>query len=578
MSLLKRARKIAATVLVFCLVVSSYAVTAGAAAIDTTGHWAAAQLNEWVDKGFLKGYEDGSLKPDNQISRAEFIALVNRSFGFSEKAEISFSDVNESNWAYVEVQKAVAAGYFNGYEDGKIGASRSINRQEVAVIISRLLGLDENEDAAADFADSASLAYWSAGAVGAALEKGIMKGYEDGSFQPARAITRAEAVVTLNRAIEAGVTPTTKFDKAGTYGPKDGQETIEGNVVISAQGVTLHNTVVKGNLTIAESVGDGDATLDGVVVQGETIVAGGGANSIHFKDSVLVIIIVNKKTGEVRIVAEGSTKVQEVQVQSGAKIESNGSDSSIGKVILSDRLPEGSKVSLIGNFNEVEVNSKETEIEFPSGIIKKLLASKTARGTKLNLGKTAKIIELILKSAMKVTGQGTIEKATIDKEIKDQVQFEKQPNQVVESDGVTSLASDPVEYTVDTTAPTLSATSASGSTGTGTTLNFTSNEAGTYYYLVYAAADSAPNASIIEAQGIAVAKGTAAATAAANTVNVTGLAEVTAYKAYVIVKDAAGNVSAVSTLSFTTADETEPTLSATSASGATGMGTTLNFT
>ncbi|MFC5471846.1 Ig-like domain repeat protein, partial [Cohnella suwonensis] len=132
--------------------------------------------------------------------------------------------------------------------------------------------------------------------------------------------------------------------------------------------------------------------------------------------------------------------------------------------------------------------------------------------------------------------------------------------------------------TADETEPTLSATSASGTTGTGTTLNFTSNEAGTYYYLVYAAADSAPNASIIEAQGIAVAKGTAAATAAANTVNVTGLAEVTAYKAYVIVKDAAGNVSAVSTLSFTTADETAPTLSGISESGTTSYSTTLNFT
>ncbi|MFC5471282.1 S-layer homology domain-containing protein, partial [Cohnella suwonensis] len=120
--------------------------------------------------------------------------------------------------------------------------------------------------------------------------------------------------------------------------------------------------------------------------------------------------------------------------------------------------------------------------------------------------------------------------------------------------------------TPDTTAPTLSLTSASATTDTTTTLNFTSDEAGTYYYVVYAAADAAPNAATIAAQGTAVAKGTAAAVAAANTANVTGLTASTAYKAYVIVKDAAGNASGIATISFTTIvtpDTTAPTLSST---------------
>ncbi|MFC5471302.1 hypothetical protein ACFPPD_21680, partial [Cohnella suwonensis] len=135
--------------------------------------------------------------------------------------------------------------------------------------------------------------------------------------------------------------------------------------------------------------------------------------------------------------------------------------------------------------------------------------------------------------------------------------------------------------TPDTTAPTLSLTSASATTETTTTLNFTSDEAGTYYYVVYAAADAAPNAAAIEAQGTAVAKGTAAAGATANTASVTGLTASTAYKAYAIVKDAAGNASSVATIPFTTIatpDTTAPTLSLTSASATTETTTTLNFT
>ncbi|MFC5472106.1 Ig-like domain-containing protein, partial [Cohnella suwonensis] len=135
--------------------------------------------------------------------------------------------------------------------------------------------------------------------------------------------------------------------------------------------------------------------------------------------------------------------------------------------------------------------------------------------------------------------------------------------------------------TPDTTAPTLSLTSASATTDTATTLNFTSDEAGTYYYVVYAAADAAPNAATIAAQGTALAKGTAAAGAAPNTASVSGLTASTGYKAYVIVKDAAGNASGVATISFTTTatpDTTAPTLSLTSASATTDTATTLNFT
>jgi hypothetical protein len=113
----------------------------------------------------------------------------------------------------------------------------------------------------------------------------------------------------------------------------------------------------------------------------------------------------------------------------------------------------------------------------------------------------------------------------------------------------------------DTIPPTLTAANASGANHNSVTLNFTSDEAGIYYYLVYADADPAPNAVTIKAQGTAAAKGAATATAGVNAANVNGLTASMAYKAYVVVEDAAGNVSAVSEIAFSTMAEpttTEP--------------------
>ncbi|MDR3542279.1 MAG: cell wall-binding repeat-containing protein [Desulfosporosinus sp.] len=111
-----------------------------------------------------------------------------------------------------------------------------------------------------------------------------------------------------------------------------------------------------------------------------------------------------------------------------------------------------------------------------------------------------------------------------------------------------------VHQVQDLVAPTLSLTSMSALTDTTATLNFTTDEAGTYYYLVYTAASEAPDVAAIKAQGAAVAKGTAATLTGAKIVNVTGLTASTAYKAYLIVEDAAENTSTVSTIPVTTTE------------------------
>jgi hypothetical protein len=121
--------------------------------------------------------------------------------------------------------------------------------------------------------------------------------------------------------------------------------------------------------------------------------------------------------------------------------------------------------------------------------------------------------------------------------------------------GIGCAVNDPA----DTSAPTLSSISASSVGNSSATLNFTSNETGTYYYLVYPATQTAPTSSTVLAQGTASAKGTSSATASAMTASVTGLIAGTAYKAHIVVKDATGNTSTVSTVDINTTVATPST-------------------
>ena len=394
-----------------CLVFSSlgmaFAAT-GTTPSDIKGHWAEAQISTWVDKGFIKGYEDGSFKPDKSITRAEFITLVNRSFGFTEQAQISFSDVKSSHWSYVEIAKGVKAGYIAGYADGTMGANKSISRQEVAVIVNRLLSLSAAATPST-FTDASMIAAWAQISVDNAVAVGILLGYAaDNTFKPANPITRAEAVVTLDR---ANVPKNVVYDTAGTFGPAIGNEVVNNDVVINTTGVILQNMTLNGKLLFGAGIGAGDVTLKNVTVKGETTVQGGGVNSIHLENSILATLVIDKApaAGTVRIVAEGTTLVSEVIVNSPVVLqETNATGAGFGNVTLSNKLPAGSEVTLKGTFDKVIIIGDGIKIFLAEGSIKELTSSATSTGSTIDLASGTTITTLYLDTVTKVTGKGTI--------------------------------------------------------------------------------------------------------------------------------------------------------------------------
>jgi hypothetical protein len=170
---------------------------------DIQGHWAEKTVSQWVNSGYISGYPDGTFKPDNIITRAEFVVLANKSFGLTNTAAFNFSDVSVTDWAYGEIGKAMAGMYIAGYNDGTFKPGAQVSRQEAAVMTARLLKLKAADVAPVTFVDAAAIPQWSREHIAAVVAKGVMSGYPDKTFQPVRALSRAEAVVMLNSALDA---------------------------------------------------------------------------------------------------------------------------------------------------------------------------------------------------------------------------------------------------------------------------------------------------------------------------------------------------------------------------------------
>jgi len=371
-------------------------------------------LADWIAKGWLQGDGTGEVRPDEPVTRIEWITLANRAFGHSAASAFAAKDVKPGSWKHEQAAIAMRAGLLAQPANGLLRPDDAVTRLEAAIMLSRLV--DPDQWAPVGELDFSHIPAYGQRAYASMYAAGLLAGLKDAAEGDYRQpVTRSEAVVMLDQALNArGIERI--VDRAGAYGPIYGTKTIAGDVRLDAPGITLRNMTIEGNLTIGEGVGEGEAYLENVEVTGDTLVEGGGQNSIHFKNTVIVNIVVNKKTGEVRIVAEGRTSVKQVEVQSGAKIENGGAtNGGFSNVKLSDKLPAGSKVSLLGNFDNVELDAKGVNVDVPNGSIKNLNVTGNAGGSQLNLGKDAKITDLILKSALKVSGEGQIDKATIEK-------------------------------------------------------------------------------------------------------------------------------------------------------------------
>jgi hypothetical protein len=152
---------------------------------------------------YLNGYEDGTVHPDAEITRAEVAAIFFRlSKTQNAAAGSEFTDVEPAAWYAPAVNFLANEGVLTGYGDGTFCPERSITRAEFATIASRFDDLtDDVTNAFTDVTET----HWAYKRIISAYAKGWISGYPGGEFLPDNAITRAEAVTIVNKMLARGV-------------------------------------------------------------------------------------------------------------------------------------------------------------------------------------------------------------------------------------------------------------------------------------------------------------------------------------------------------------------------------------
>ena len=108
--------------------------------------WYADAVGALSELGIVKGYEDGSFRPDDEISRAEFVAMISRFFEIDPVRGCEFPDVGEERWYYGVIASATSRGWITGYSDGTFRPQNFISRAEVAAITNRVLERSADRD------------------------------------------------------------------------------------------------------------------------------------------------------------------------------------------------------------------------------------------------------------------------------------------------------------------------------------------------------------------------------------------------------------------------------------------------
>lgn len=388
---------------------------AGAAAVkDINGHWAQSTIQSWIDSGRISGYPDGTFKPDNKVTRAEMVKLVNNAFGFTSGSSATFSDVKSDYWAYAEIQKGVGNGYISGNSDGTFQPDKPLTREQAAVMLAKVDNLKISSSETA-FTDDASISSWAKPYVRAASLAEVMNGYPDNSFGPGKPLSRAEAVVAINKALSSRRTesssnnnnnqnnnnnankPTSSADNltvdsskksysGGTYNDID----------IKVSGAKLKNITAEGDLTITGDVKNGSVTLEDVRVKGNIYVYGGGQNSIVFTDCQIDGDVVSDKSSSsgseiVALKFDKDTSIKgNLRIQNDTTIAKNSSNPKISDVVI---------------------ESKNLKVTIESSVtVSTLTLDSSATGTTLTVNGTISTLTPNSRSSATIKGSGTISK------------------------------------------------------------------------------------------------------------------------------------------------------------------------
>lgn len=169
---------------------------------DKIPDYAIKYLSRLKEDGVFSGDPDGSFRPDSPILRQEFCKVLVVGLNPDSVTEpINFTDVSADAWYAEFAQRAAAAGYVKGKTDGSFGVDESLTREDLAVILERIVRAMPDitvEETNAEYNDFDKVSDYAAEAVKFVTAAGLMEGY-DGGFAPKENVTRAQIAAVLGR-------------------------------------------------------------------------------------------------------------------------------------------------------------------------------------------------------------------------------------------------------------------------------------------------------------------------------------------------------------------------------------------
>ena len=519
-------------------------------------------MKRMEELGLLQGDADGDLRPGDPITRAEFVTIIIRAFGYRSAGGHPFRDVPGTAWYAEDVDIGYTEGYITGTSPTAFSPNLSITREEAAFILAKNLMMEPAVGENTSFADGRSISTWSRGMVSAAAENNLISGYPDGTFRPQKSITRGEAAVILLNAVG------TPVSRPGTTTLGD----VWGNVTITSSGVTLKDTVVAGNLYVTAGVELGDVVLENVKVLGEIVVSGGGVSEAG-EDSVILrnvdapkLVVDNIKNQQVSLRVEGDGLIQQASVRTDAFLADNTpAGHGIGEIELNGE--NGLELKLAGNIKNVVNRTPESALSISSGRVDTITVDEKAVDSTLEISSGAEVDHVNLDVGTTVTGDGDIGDLVVNAPgsnvsmLPDQIVI--RPGDTANIDGENMDSEAAAESSAD---PRLLSgyPKITDLAPTSATAQFSGNKRGTVYWAVTSVTDgSVGTDELIDPPSYTtkiVANGSAALSGAGerSTAKISKLVSDGSYYLSAVLVDARGDQSPLKVLSFTTPDNTVP--------------------
>lgn len=336
-------KKIPAALLSLALTASLTTPLASAAQGNTAGslpeldgHWSQAAFERWYAHGIVEGDRRG-MRPDANMTVAEFAAILCRAMGYTEMVENPYADLRGDEWYAPYILRLTAAGILEG-DGANCNAEEPMNRERATVLFARAMGIrpSQNPDLS-NFVDGDEAADWSVGYIDAMADAGIVQGIGGSRLALGASITRGSVVTLLDNAV-------------AEYADQDGASVtgdVDGIVLVAADSVTVDAADVDGGVIVAPKAGEARLTVKDSTVTGELWVNTKGAAVSLEGASQVAELTVDRADGTVTVGADAS--VSALNARAAVKVDNQGSISKANvhadNVVLDGRQPDAVEVA-----------------------------------------------------------------------------------------------------------------------------------------------------------------------------------------------------------------------------------------